>query len=104
MDTLFGYLLSSPQVYFSDFSKTRIGWSTKDFALPGRGGTRGLRNDQAFEAMMRHFSLVVYNRQVIQCSMPLRSAPNEEVVLRKRISDAFGESLQDAEPELYTSD
>lgn len=100
MEALFACLLLSPQLCFRDFSTTKIGWSTKDFELPGRG----LENDQAFEATMRQYRLVVYNRTIVQCSMNMYDKENEETVLRRRISDAYDGSFHHAEPDLYLSD
>lgn len=93
MDTLFAYVLFSPRLTFSDHSTVRIGWSARsgwtadEFSPPS-----GLENSQAFEATLKRFRLVIYNRSVVQCTGN-DPRENEDCVLRRRISEAH---LQDS--------
>jgi len=47
---------------------------------------------------MKRFRLVVFNTRTIQCVVGADSGDNEEIILRRRIADAFAEASMELSP------
>ncbi|KAJ5175123.1 uncharacterized protein N7482_001000 [Penicillium canariense] len=87
MERLFEFLLLSPEVQFLVYTRARVYWSTEEPIMFGESHKE--INDR-FHQMMEKYDLVVYTREVLQCSWHPRP-PSAAEVTRREIIAAYQE-------------
>ena len=87
MERLFELLLFSSQVQFLPYTEARVYWSTEEPILFDVSFQN--INDE-FYRIMSKFGLVLYTRDVMQCSMS-RSPPSAAELVRREIIEAYRE-------------
>ncbi|KAJ5198253.1 uncharacterized protein N7498_007370, partial [Penicillium cinerascens] len=86
MERLFELLLFSNLVQFLPYTRTRVYWSTEEPILHGESQNI----DDEFHRIMSKFGLVLYTRDVIQCSYRL-DPPSAAELIRREIISAYRE-------------
>lgn len=83
MERLFELLLFSPQIQFLPYTKARVYWSTEESILFSES-SRNI-NDEFFRIMSK-FGVVLYTREVMQCSVAMRPRSVAELIRREIIA------------------
>ncbi|OQE20983.1 hypothetical protein PENFLA_c015G01234 [Penicillium flavigenum] len=94
MERLVELLLFSCRVEFSPFTQARVYWSTEE-PISFDGSFQNIKD--AFHQALNKFGLLVYTREVIQCSVGMIRPPSAEELTRREIIRAYTECGVDVE-------
>lgn len=93
MERLFEFLLFSAQIQFLPYTKARVYWSIEESILFNESSQN--INDEFFRIMSK-FGVVLYTREVMQCSVAMRPRSVAELI-RREIIAAYREHGMDVD-------